>query len=159
LTIAEFHMARREDARQIAKNLRAADLAEMRAVLGDVEDPADSLIYGVDNSEYPLVARIDGEPVALMGVIRDPLNCRVGCVWLMGTDKIVEYKKTFLEHSIPCLNTLFDSFQLLWCCMDKRNTVHARWVKWMGFTLIREVPSFGEQRRPFLEFAKMNTHV
>lgn len=159
MTDALVRMATREDARHIAANLREADLAEMKAVLGDVEDPADSLVYGVDNSVYPLVGLIDGEPASLMGVIRDPINSHVGCIWMMGTNKIVERKKTFLRHSRPCLTTLFQSFQLLWCCMDKRNTVHARWVKWLGFTLLREIPSFGEQRRPFLEFAKLNKDV
>lgn len=156
MTESLVRMATRQDAREIAKDLREADLAEMRAVLGDVEDPADPLIYGVDNSVYPMVGLINGKPASIFGVIRDPINAHIGCIWMMGTDDIVAHKKTFLEHSKPCLATLFDSFQLLWCCMDKRNKVHARWVKWLGFTLLREIPSFGEQRRPFLEFAKIN---
>lgn len=159
MTHVQIRMATREDARRIAKNLREADLAEMKAVLGDVEDPADSLVYGVDQSVYPLVALLGDEPVSLMGVIRDPINDHVGCVWMMGTDQITQNKKTFLRFSRPCLSTLFETFDLLWCCMDKRNTVHARWVKWLGFSLLREVPSYGEERRPFLEFAKLNKDV
>ncbi len=159
MTDVVLRMATREDAKEIAGNLREADLGEMKAVLGTVEDPAESLIYGVDNSAYPMVATIDGVPVSIFGVIRDPINADVGCVWMMGTDEMTRRKKLFLRHALKALETLFGSFRLLWCCMDKRNTVHVRWIQWLGFSLLREHPSFGEQRKPFLEFAKLNTNV
>jgi hypothetical protein len=35
-----------------------------------------------------------------------------------------------------------------------KNTVHHRWLKWLGFTFLRKV-NLGPEGKPFIEFAKI----
>lgn len=155
----EVRMADRgSDAEYIGTHLRQADLQEMHAVMGGHVDPVQALKYGIETSYFPFVATIDGVPACVFGAVPEPHDDRFGSVWLMGTDAITNHPRTFLRHSKEYLEKVAEPFSLLWNCVDKRNDVHIRWLKWMGFTFIKEIPSFGEQRRPFLEFAKV-THV
>lgn len=155
----EVRMADRgSDAEYIGTHLRQADLQEMHAVQGTQVDPVAALQYGIENSYFPFVATIDGLPACVFGAVPEPHDDRFGCVWLMGTDAITTHPRVFLRHSKEYLEKVAEPFSLLWNCVDKRNDVHIRWLKWMGFTFIKEIPSVGEQRRPFLEFAKV-THV
>jgi len=146
---------RNTDPEYIGMRLRDADLMEMQAVQGTHADPVAALRYGIEISYFPFVATIDGAPACVFGAVPEPHDPRFGCVWLMGTDAITKHPKTFLRHSKEYLEKVAEPFSLLWNCVDKRNDVHIRWLKWMGFTFVREIPSMGEQRLPFLEFAKV----
>ncbi|MAU02231.1 MAG: hypothetical protein CL608_34265 [Anaerolineaceae bacterium] len=155
----EIRMADPTDAERVASNLRRADRREMDAVLGSGCDRAAALLYGIENSYYPFTACINGKPVSIFGAIPDPIHSYIGGVWMMGTDDMVKNKKLFIRHSRPALDEVFKPFRLLWNCVDKRNTVHIRWIRWMGFSFLRTIPHFGEQGRPFMEFAKLRADV
>ena len=43
--------------------------------------------------------------------------------------------------------------KLLYNVVDKRNTVHLKLLKFLGFKFIREIP-FGPNQLPFIEFIK-----
>lgn len=147
------------DAERVANRLRKADKKEMDAVLGTGCDRAAALLYGIENSYYPFTACILGKPVGIFGAIPDPIHSHIGGVWMMGTDELVQNKSLFLRRSKPALDEVFKPFRLLWNCVDQRNTVHIRWIKWLGFSFLRTIPHFGEQGRPFIEFAKLNDNV
>lgn len=146
---------RNTDPDYIGMRLREADLREMQAVQGAHVDPVEALRYGIEVSYFPFVATLDDAPVCVFGAVPEPHDPRFGCVWMMGTDAITTHPKTFLRHSKEYLEKVAEPFDLLWNCVDKRNTVHIRWLKWMGFTFLREIPQVGELRLPFLEFVKV----
>ena len=147
--------ARNEDADYIGNNLRRAYLMEMRAVEGKDVKPADSLKNGIAASLDPQTALFNGRPAVIAGVVPTEEDDSIGYIWLMGTNDIFDHKITFLRETIPWLDRLSKPFRAVCNVVDKRNTLHVRWLKWMGFSIINEVPSVGEQGLPFYEFIRI----
>mgnify|MGYP003133692463 CR=1 FL=1 len=154
MAVVEIRKSEWSDANALAPKLRKADKEEMIAVLGEKVDPVAALRYGIGVSYYPFTGLINGEIVCIFGAVAETHD-HIGAVWLMGSDDITRHKMAFLRQSRVCLGRLFEPFALLWNCVDKRNTQHIRWLKWLGFSFLREIPEYGEQSRPFLEFAKI----
>ena len=80
---------------------------------------------------------------------------------LLGTDAMLDDlqdQRTFLRQSKEVLRELHHQFILLFNEVDARNTVHIRWLRWMGFTFVRYRPNYGTEGRPFYEFCKVS-HV
>ena len=148
-----------DDAALLAPLLREADRDEMEAVLGAGYDCEAALKYGIEVSYQPYTGFMDGEPAAVFGVIPEPVKKKVGAIWMMGTDAIPQNPIPFLRSSLIWRDELFEPFNLLWNTVDKRNTLHIRWIKWLGFQFIREIPQFGEQKLPFIEFAQVKKDV
>ena len=146
-----------EDAIRMAHNLRKADMNELKAVRGNDLDTAHVLYEGIKNSDKPRTFVIDGEPSAIYGVVnQNEPNLNVGWVWLLGTDRIKEAKTFFLKHSKKELEEQGKEYDVLANYVDARNTVHIKWLKWLGFKFLREVNNYGKEQRKFYEFARVN---
>lgn len=159
MTETEIRCSELKDADEMAPNLRQADIAELVAVVGEDADAQDVLRYGVEVSHQPFTALVDDKPICIFGAVMEPVQQHIGSVWMMGTDGIEKHKMFFLRQSGKCLDKLFEPFSLLWNCVDKRNDLHIKWIKWLGFSFLREIPKYGEQGKPFLEFAKIKEDV
>ena len=155
----EIRMAQRSDAEYMAPRLRKADLNEMMAVLGEDTDPVKALTYGIEISVYPFAGLIDHKVACIFGAVPEPLHTHVGSIWMMGTGAIAKHRVAFLRKSRPCLDQVFEPFSMLWNAVDKRNALHIRWLRWLGFRFLWEIPEYGEMCLPFLEFAKIKTDV
>ena len=143
-----------EDAIKMAHNLRKADMNELQAVLGKNLDTAHILYEGIKNSDNPRTFVVDGDPAAIYGVVNAQSdNLNVGWVWLLGTNKIKEAKTFFLKHSKKELAEQEKEYDVLANYVDVRNTVHIKWLKWLGFKALREV-NYGVEQRKFYEFAR-----
>jgi hypothetical protein len=139
---------------RMAHSLRKADMNELQAVLGKNLDTAHILYEGIKNSDNPRTFVVDGDPAAIYGVVNaqsDDLN--IGWVWLLGTNKIKEAKTFFLKHSKIELAEQEKEYDVLANYVDVRNTVHIKWLKWLGFKALREV-NYGVEQRKFYEFAR-----
>jgi hypothetical protein len=55
------------------------------------------------------------------------------------------------------LHRLHKLYPLLGNHVDIRNTKHTKWLKRMGFSFLRVLPEYGVERRPFIEFARLET--
>ena len=142
-----------EDALKMAHNLRKADMNELQAVLGNNLDTAHILYEGIKNSDNPRTFLVDGEPSAIYGVVNAQSDdLKVGWVWLLGTNKIKKAKTFFLKHSKKELAEQEKEYDVLANYVDVRNTVHIKWLKWLGFKALREV-NYGVEQRKFYEFA------
>jgi len=144
----------------IADRMRAADVAEVKANSG--LEPRVGLLHSYIKGK-PCITMVSsqGEPLAMGGVVPDELNSRVGQIWLLGTDALVENttnRMRFLRGCRSWVNAMHREYDVLWNYMDARNAVHRRWVEWMGFTFIAKRPDWGVEGRLFLEFCKVN-HV
>lgn len=141
------------DAVQLAPRLREADRREISAVVGS--DPLVALKNCVDLS-IPCYAIADASvPYALFGVVPDSDTKGQGSVWLLGSDKLVEHPFFVIRHSRLWVERLQDHYKVLWNCVDARNVVHIRWLKWSGFTFLRRIEKYGVEQRPFYEFEKL----
>ena len=137
----------------LAENMRHEDVRELADGSGDT--PEGALTTAFRESTKCLSAFTDGgELITIFGVAPSSLDPLVGHPWLLATPRLDDVKKTFLKNSKEYLSFLGEGFPLLMNCCDKRNTTHIRWLKWLGFTFIREHPRFGVGSVPFLEFVK-----
>lgn len=143
------------DCHYIAKRLRKADLKDVEAA---GLKPLDSLLRGyVYSKECMTICLPDGTPAAMFGVAPFKLdNLSIGSIWLLGTDELIAHKWTFLKESRYWLSRMSDGFDLLCNSVHKDNEVHIKWIKWLGFSFLRQTESHGE---PVIEFAKIIHNV
>lgn len=139
----------------IAAAMRAEDKAEVQAAEGDTPEAAllKCLLIG---KPCVTICSPEGTPLALYGVT--PQGDRVGIVWLLGAEELVErpaVRLRFLREARDHLLRFFEHYDLLWNCVDARNRVHVKWIQWMGFTFIADHPNYGAEGRRFLEFCKV----
>lgn len=144
-----------EDVAYLAPRLRTADKAEATAACG--MSPHDALMAGLDHATVILGS--DDMPIAIYGV--QPLNGIAGAVWMASTPAMTEppYVTEFIRQSRSMCDKLHADYPLLCNVVDERNTLHIRWLKWCGFIFINRHPTYGPEKRPFLEFIRINTHV
>lgn len=132
--------------------LREADLMELKA-LGVT--PRESLIRGYEISAPCLTVTVDGLPAAMFGVSPDPNNPMAGFVWLLGTDDLMKVSRQFLRESVKWLDLLGERFHVLANAVHQDNTIHIRWLRWIGFSFLGRRGQFIEfARSQFIEFAR-----
>ena len=142
-----------EDAKTIAPLLRQADIQEIRASSG--KSPVEALTLGVllGKPTYTFTSP-QGELGGMFGVLPTAYP-EAGAVWLLATGEVEKYPMTFLRHSREWIKTLHEDYPLLFNYVDGRNSLHIKWLKWMGFTFIRRHPEYGVEKRSFFEFVRM----
>lgn len=148
-------LATEEDVVSIARRLREADLREIRAV-GEVS-PEGALMAGL-RSPGPCYVAVDEEaPVLIFGTHPGPY-AGLGFIWMMATDAIQKHGIQVIRQTRETIASLGRGYSLLANAVHVENTLHVRWIKWAGFTILREFTYNGNH---FYEFAKItrNTHV
>lgn len=135
----------------LEKHLREADRNEVQATLGKCDLEALLLSWSYTKDPYTI---FKGEtPAGVFGVA--PFRPGIGCIWLLGTDDLVRCRWSFLRQSRHWMNHVSSGFQLLFNYVDERNTVHIKWIEWLGFTFIARHEKHGYEQRPFLEFVRI----
>ena len=87
----------------------------------------------------------DGRIAGLAGIEDD------GRVWMLTTPAILDFPVTFAREAKRFIDSRTE--RVLWNYVDKRNTVHIKLLKFLGFTFLEEVP-FGPNELPFIKFAR-----
>ena len=75
-----------------------------------------------------------------------------GLIWMLCTDAIHEFPLTFAREAKRWVESRPEP--LLWNVVDKRNKVHLKLLKFLGFKFLREYP-FGPNNLPFIEFCRV----
>lgn len=147
------------DAERLVPVLREADRQEAFAASGCT--PLVAILKGVEWSSFPLTIMDDQEHVAgIFGVV--PFHSGAGVIWMLGSDALTHAPLSwqFIRRSREWCDQLNKQFPILFNIVDERNTVHIRWLKWCGFVFLNRHPEFGHEKRPFLEFARIqSSHV
>lgn len=139
-----------EDAVDLAKRLREADLREIQAA--GRNSPEESLLSGVDSPDPTYVAvDEDGVPHIIWGTHPSDDHF-LGFVWMMASDSLEEHWVQVLRETRPWIDRIRGHYRVLANAVHKDNSVHVRWLRWAGFTFLREFEFNGQ---PFLEFAKL----
>lgn len=99
-------------------------------------------------SKICLTVEVNGRPAAMFGIATEPVHPRVGMIWFLGTGRMRRIDRQFLRESEKWIDTLALGYDALANCVHESNTVHIRWLKWLGF-------SFLGRRGPFIEFARI----
>lgn len=140
------------DAIAVSPRLRQADVQEWKAAVG--LSPEVALRIGLSSGEAWAML-VDGQVEALLGVSAVANHSYFGLVWMVATDAIFDHRRDLLRMTPEVLTMLHDRFPLLGNYVDARNSKHIAWLKRAGFSLLREVPDYGVEQRPFFEFAKL----
>lgn len=151
----EVHQTVPEDVDALAPRLRQADIDEIRAASG--LDPQTALILSRQVSSMCFTVFGEGRQIAMFGV-RPEENPSIGRIWMLGSDEIHDHRFGFLRRSKSWVDFLQDRYPILYNYIDARNSVHIRWLHWLGFSFINEEHSYGFEQRLFYQFVRIN-HV
>lgn len=135
----------------LASRLRDADKQEIKAS-SDLE-ALEGLSRSVEYSPICYTIMEDELPVGIFGTAPDDANSAL--VWMLASEDLKRHSRQFLRESRDYIKQLHKESKadLLWNLTDKRNTVHHKWLKWCGFSFIREV-NWGAHNLPFYEFGR-----
>ena len=132
-----------EAAIEVAFNLRPEDLREV--VEGHGQNPLEILPQAIHKGFCVYFTAPNGKTAGMGGVTDE------GMIWMLCTPVIHDYPIAFIKEAKRVLNSRTE--KLLWNIVDKRNTVHLRLLKHLGFKFLREFP-YGPNQLTFIEFAK-----
>ena len=141
-----IHPATLEAALKVASNLLPDDRREMEE--GHGLDPMEELPLAVHRSSCVWFEVPNGKTAGMAGVGPQ------GEVWMLCTDAILEYPITFAREAKRFIESREEP--LLWNIVDKRNTVHLKLLKFLGFKFLREI-SHGPKQLSFIEFCRVRT--
>ena len=138
-----IHPATMEAAKEVASNLRDDDRREVEE--GHGVDPMLMLTYAAQTTSCVYFTVPNGKTAGMAGVNED------GSIWMLCTPAIHEYPITFAREAKRFVDR--QKHKLLWNIVDKRNRVHLKLLKFLGFKFLREFP-YGPNKLTFIEFAK-----
>ena len=141
-----IHPITREAALEVASNLRPEDRREVEE--GHGLDPIEELTLAVHRSTCVWFEVPNGKTAGMAGVGPN------GEVWMLCTPAILEYPITFAREAKRFIENRDE--KLLWNIVDKRNKVHLKLLKFLGFKFLKEI-SHGPNQLSFIEFCRVRT--
>jgi len=143
--VSEYiHPITLEAAKEVASNLRPEDRREVEEGYG--VNATEALLEAVQKPSCVYFTVPNGKTAGMAGV--DP----GGQIWMLCTPAILEYPITFAREAKRYVERQPD--KLLWNVVDKRNTVHLKLLKFLGFKFLREL-EFGPNKLSFIEFCRV----
>ena len=128
----------------MASNLRPEDRREVEE--GHGNDPMDYAHWIAAEATAVWFEVPNGKTAGMAGVGPQ------GEVWMLCTPAIHEYPITFAREAKRYVERQPD--KLLWNIVDKRNTVHLKLLKFLGFKFLREL-KYGPNQLTFIEFCRV----
>jgi hypothetical protein len=125
----------------VITHLREEDKRECKE--GHGIDPYTSLMSTLGKS-YAFILP-DGRTAGLFGIEEG------GRIWMLCTNLIYKYPVFIARASKRFIDQCNEP--ILWNIADKRNTVHLKLLKYLGFKFLREV-KYGPNNLPFIEFCR-----
>ena len=131
----------------VAKNIRAEDAAEVKAV--SYLSPGEALEMSFFVSDPCHTILYKDEPVGCFGVA--PMGEGKGSPWLLATDRIKDMPMYFIRSSKQYIENMLKEYKFLenWVALD--NTISIKWLKWVGFK-IEEPEVYGLNGELFCRF-------
>ena len=140
-----IHQITKEAAIEVASNLRPEDRREVEE--GHGVDSTLALLDAVQKPSCVYFTVPSGKTAGMAGV--DP----GGQIWMLCTPAIHDYPIWFARQAKRYVERQPD--KLLWNIVDKRNVVHLKLLKFLGFKFLREV-EFGPNKLSFIEFCRIH---
>tara|TARA_Y100001970_G_scaffold276917_1_gene380363 strand:+ start:301 stop:738 length:438 start_codon:yes stop_codon:yes gene_type:complete len=139
-----IHPITKEAAYKVASNLTEADKKEVFEGHG-ITNVWMIVLASITQKNTDAIYTSDGKIAAMIGV-------EDGRVWMLSTPACKDHPRTFVKDVKQWLLSQPDG--LYWNIVDKRNTVHIRLLRLLGFKFLREL-NYGPNNLPFLEFCKI----
>ena len=128
----------------MASNLRPEDRREVEEGYG--LDPMEQLLLAAHRSSTVYFTVPNGKTAGMAGVDTG------GVIWMLCTPAILEYPTTFAREAKRYVESRTEP--LLWNIVDKRNKVHLKLLKFLGFKFLREL-KHGPNQLSFIEFCRV----
>jgi len=139
-----IHQGTEEAAKQVASHLLPADRREVEE--GHGVDALEELLFAVHNTSCVWFEVPNGKTAGMAGVGPG------GEIWMLCTPAIHEYPLTFAREAKRFVESRTEP--LLWNIVDKRNAVHLKLLRFLGFKFLREV-KHGPNQLSFIEFCRV----
>ena len=139
-----IHPLTEEAAFEVASNLLPEDRREVEeghgydptVILPSTYDMGDSVYFRVPNGELAGIAGVHDK----------------GQIWMLCTPAILKYPVTFAREAKRYVDSRQE--KLLWNIVDKRNIVHLKLLRFLGFKFLREI-EHGPNKLTFIEFCRV----
>ena len=141
-----IHPATLEAALHVASNLLPEDRSEV--IEGHGHDPENAIVVGINNTDSVYFKVPNDEIAGIAGVAKD------GRIWMLCTPAIYDYPHTFAREAKRYIQNRKE--KLLWNIVDKRNKVHLKLLKFLGFKFLREL-KYGPNNLSFIEFCRVQS--
>jgi hypothetical protein len=135
-----------EAAIDVASNLREDDYREVYE--GHGVFPLLHIPQAAFNGDTVWFEVPNGKTAGLAGVQEG------GKIWMLCTPAIHDYPLTFAREAKRFIESREE--KLLWNIVDKRNTVHLKLLKFLGFKFLREL-EHGPNKLTFIEFCRVQS--
>jgi len=132
-----------EAAIEVASNLRPEDRREVEE--GHGVDSYTSIISKAQEGSCVHFTMPNGKTAGMAGVEDD------GLIWMLTTPVIYDYPIGFTRGAKKFVER--QRHETLWNIIDKRNTVHLKLLKFLGFKFLEEI-FHGPNNLPFIKFYK-----
>ena len=143
--MAHVRLAVEADVQDLEGRLRHADLVGLEA--HRVQASA-ALRVGLEASDRCYAIEHRGQCIAMFGVTPIFGEPGIGNVWLLGSDEIADISTQFLRQSHEWLSRIAENYEALTNVVHEDNTLHHRWLKFLGFKFVR-------RQAPWIEFARI----
>lgn len=148
---ADVVRAQVEHVRPVAEHMRAADALEVH--LSANKTPFEALRDGFVRSLYSWTILLRGEPIGMFGLSSLTMLSNTGVPWLLGTDKMLNIRRQFIEESIERVEFMLTVYPHLINFVHVDNAPSIRWLQVLGFTLDEPIP-VGPFQAPFHKFER-----
>ena len=132
----------------IAAHMRQADRDEVAASHGITPLAAMEMSLRRSRRAWTIMSPA-GVPVGMFGVGDTNILAGVGSPWLLGTDELPRHAIIFLRQCPYWVGQLLEGYTVLRNCVDDRNKLSIRWLKWLGFDVGKPVAFKGQLFRMF----------
>ena len=139
-----IHPITLEAAKEVASNLRLDDLREVTE--GHGQNPLQILTEAAKLPSCIYFTMPNGRTAGMAGVSEN------GMIWMLCTPEIHKYPITFARESKRFIER--QQHKLLWNIVDKRNKVHIKLLRFLGFKFLREI-KHGPNNLTFIEFCRL----
>ena len=139
-----IHPITLEAAIEVASNLRPEDRREVEE--GHGYDPIEYAKFIAQEGSAVYFTVPNGKTAGMAGVGSG------GAIWMICTEAIKDYPHTFARESKRFVESRTEP--LLWNVADRRNTVHLKLLKFLGFKFLREL-KYGPNQLSFIEFCRV----
>lgn len=120
------------DGLAVARNMRPADVRELRTVSNSTPERAARLAAGWPGECW--IAYHGGVPVAMFGVVGGTLG-RYGVPWFLGTPAVDRIALTLHRRARAFVRRWAQEYTRLENVVDTQHTTAVQWLKRLGFTL------------------------
>lgn len=143
--------ATRDDVTEVAANLRASDIAELKAAHGDNVNVDTALYLSYIRSTNCQAAHLNGKAIAIFGFVKMVHRPGVLVPWLLCTDELKLHAKTHIRETRRAVKEALKDVGYLFNYVHAENEASIKFLKAVGFTIHPAEP-FGRKGELFHMF-------